>query len=148
MTRWLLLIFAIAVGMLLPVQQGVNATLKTWLGNPLYAALASFATGTTAILLYVLVMRLPLPALSQAVQAPRWAWTGGLLGVVFVTAAILLAPRLGATATASAFIAGQILASLWLDHGGLLGFAHHPMNVGRLVGVVLLLAGVILIRQF
>jgi bacterial/archaeal transporter family-2 protein len=148
MTRWLLLVFALVVGMLLPVQQGVNSTLTKSLASPLQGALISFATGTLALLVCCLALRLPLPLGGAVTTQPWWAWTGGLIGAAFVTAAIVLAPRLGATATASAVIAGQIAASLLLDHRGLLGFEEHPVNFGRLLGVLLLLVGVVLIRRF
>lgn len=148
MTRWIFLMIALVMGMFLPIQQGVNATLTSSLRNPLQGALASFAIGTFALLGLCSALQLPLPTLDKISGSPWWAWTGGLLGAVFVTTGIILAPRLGATTTAAALIAGQILASLLLDHHGLLGFNQHPISFGRLVGVVLLLTGVVLVRRF
>ena len=43
-------------------------------------------------------------------------------------------------------LAGQVAASMALDHFGLLGFPHIPFDLKRLIGSVLLLAGVYLIR--
>lgn len=148
MVRWLLLLVALSIGMFLPVQQGVNATLTRSLTHPLQGALASFGTGTLALIVCCLIMRLQLPDPTKVASAPWWAWSGGIIGAVFITASIILAPRIGATATASAIIAGQILASLLIDHHGLLGFVQHPISLGRAVGVALLLTGVILIRRF
>jgi transporter family-2 protein len=45
-------------------------------------------------------------------------------------------------------VAGQMLASLLLDHFGWLGYDLHPMNLWRLAGVILLVAGVVMIRMF
>jgi transporter family-2 protein len=148
MTRWLLLFLALVMGMFLPIQQGVNSTLTRSMASPLQGAFASFVTGTLALFVCCLAMRLPLPPMNQLVALPWWSWTGGLIGAAFITIAIVLAPRIGATATASAMIAGQILASLVLDHHGLLGFNQHPVNLGRIIGVALLLTGVVLIRKF
>ncbi len=148
MTRWIFLLLALLIGMFLPIQQGVNTTLTRSMASPLQGALASFATGTFALLAICLALRLPTPAVEKIAATPWWAWTGGLMGAAFITIGIVLAPKIGATATASAIIAGQIFASLLLDHHGLLGFNTHPISFGRLVGVVLLLAGVILIRRF
>ncbi len=148
MSRWLWLLAALCMGMFLPVQQGVNATLTRSLAGPLQGAFVSFAVGTLALIVCCAAMGQPLPEMKQLASTPWWSWTGGLIGAVFITLAIMLAPRIGATATASAIIAGQILASLVIDHHGLLGFVQHPMNFGRTLGVVLLLVGVVLIRRF
>jgi transporter family-2 protein len=48
----------------------------------------------------------------------------------------------------SLIIAGQMSASLFLDHFGWLGFQVHPVSGLKMLGVVLLLGGVVLIRLF
>jgi len=45
-------------------------------------------------------------------------------------------------------VAGQMLASLVLDHFGLIGYPIHPLSGMRMLGVMMLLGGVILIRWF
>ncbi|MFX5964690.1 DMT family transporter [Acinetobacter baumannii] len=45
-------------------------------------------------------------------------------------------------------MAGQILCSVLLDQFGVLGFPKHTINVQRLLGIILLAAGVFLIRRF
>jgi transporter family-2 protein len=45
-------------------------------------------------------------------------------------------------------VAGQMMASLALDHFGWLGYQVHPANGLRMLGVVLLVGGVVLIRLF
>jgi len=44
-------------------------------------------------------------------------------------------------------VGGQMIASLIVDHYGLLGFAREPVDVTRLVGVALLLGGIFLIAR-
>ena len=60
---------------------------------------------------------------------------------------IYLAPRLGATSMLAWLLAGQMLASLLLDHYGWLGFPEQPINWTRLLGVSLLIAGALLVRS-
>jgi bacterial/archaeal transporter family-2 protein len=48
----------------------------------------------------------------------------------------------------AAIIAGQSLASLVIDHYGWVSFEEHPVTPGRPVGLVLLAAGVPLVRIF
>ncbi len=79
--------------------------------------------------------------------APAWVYIGGLLGVVYVVAVIFLAPKLGGLLTFALAIAGQLLAALLLDHLGWL-YPQRPINLLRLLGVVLLVGGVWLIRRY
>lgn len=138
---------ALLAGALVSVQLGVNTQLRGYLGDPVYAALVSFLVGTLALTGYILVRRLPWPDLHSAVQGPGWIWIGGVLGAFFVLISVLLAPRLGAAVFLGLTILGQLVASLLMDHYGLLGFEQQPMNLWRGVGAVLLIVGVVLIRS-
>lgn len=111
------------------------------------AAAVSFLVGTLALAVAVLLSRQEVPALSGATQAPWWAWTGGLLGAFLVAASIILTPRLGAATTVTFIIAGQILASIILDHFGLLNLPVHPVTLQRLGGAALVIAGVVVVLR-
>jgi bacterial/archaeal transporter family-2 protein len=141
-----LLLLAILAGAILPVQAGVNAQLRVTLGDPLAATLVSFLIGTAALALVVVGARVPLPLNEALGRAPWWHWTGGVLGAVYVAAAIMLAPRLGAATLIAAVVAGQMLASLVLDHYALVGFAPNPISPQRLIGAALVIGGVALVR--
>jgi transporter family-2 protein len=136
---------AMGAGALLTVQAGVNATLGNRLGNLLQSAVVSLCVSAAAIVVCALAVRVPLPDRQALASAPWWAWTGGLVGAVFVPAGILLAPKLGSAAFMGLIIAGQLLCALLVDHCALIGFAEHPLNAGRLLGAALLAAGVSLI---
>ncbi len=141
-----LLLLAALAGALLPVQAGVNAQFRITLGDPLAATLTSFLIGSLALGLVTLGARIPLH-LGQALgRTPWWHWTGGLLGAVYVALIIVLAPRLGAAALIAAVVAGQMLASLALDHWALVGFAPHPLSLQRALGAALVIGGVALVR--
>ena len=129
----LLCALAFAAGVVLVVQVGVNATLRTGLGGPVAAALASFLVGSAALALLLLANG-AWPARSQLLAAPAWAWAGGVLGAFYVVSTIVLGPRLGAAALLSLVILGQLLTSLVVDHYGWLGFPEHPMTLTRLRG--------------
>lgn len=145
---WFFLFLALLAGMVLPVQTGVNSQLSRLVGNSTLAALISFSVGTIGLLIYSLVLRVPLPALTEVTRAPFWVWTGGLVGAFFIVTTTTLASKMSITVMVSLIIAGQLLVSLILDHYGLLGFAVQRITLWRVVGVILLLAGVILIRRF
>lgn len=132
----------------MPLQAGVNSQLARWVGHPVLAALVSFVVGTLALAAYCAAVRPQLPTLGSLSQTPWWVWVGGLFGAFFVAAAATFAPRLGAATFISITIAGQMLAAVLIDHYGLLGFQPRPVGLMRLLGVLLLVAGVALVRKF
>lgn len=143
----LFLLLALAAGVLLPVQAGLNAQLRAALGSPVAAALVSFLVGTAGLATVALLLRTPLPLGRAWATATPWQWSGGLIGAVYVLAAIVLAPRLGAATLIAAVVAGQMITSLVLDQYGLVGFPVHSLTLVRLLGAVLVIAGVILIQR-
>jgi transporter family-2 protein len=142
----ILVLIAFVIGMMLPLQAGINAQLRNGLGHPLLAAFASFAVGTVALLLVTIAARARLSA-SPLSDIPWWQWTGGLLGAIYIVAAVVLAPRMGAAALIAAIVAGQMTTSLVLDTRGWGGFAQQPLTPARLFGGVLVIAGVLLITR-
>lgn len=146
--KWMFVLFALVAGALMPVQAGVNLRLKESLGDPIWAAAASFAVGTLALLAYGLVSKVPLPSPGMFTSAPIWAWTGGLLGGFFVFAIIVLAGNLGAATMMAWLLTGQFLAAVLLDHFGLISFSVHTISWQRVLGVMLLICGATLINKY
>jgi len=130
-------------GGLLGAQPSVNGYLGRQLSHPLQASLISFGTGTVILLVMcALSGNLPPVFSTPARQLPWWAWTGGGIGVVLVTTSLILVPRIGSLPWFAAVMTGQTVAALLLDHFGLLGNPKSPASVTRIVGTLLLVAGV------
>lgn len=146
--RPMIMLTALLAGALMPVQAGVNARLRGYLGDPLVASLVSFCVGTIALLAFIAVTRTPLPSLAAASAAPWWTWLGGALGAFFVAVTVILAFKLGATGLMAWIIAGQLIASILLDHTGALGFAVREVSWQRLAGAFLLFAGAVLVNEY
>ncbi len=144
MNTWYV-VLAVLAGVVLPVQVGVNTTLRNGIGSPIVAALVSFAVGSVCLLAYALATRAAWPTVQMLSKPPLWAWTGGALGAFFVATTIIVAPKLGAANLVCLTIAAQLLASLLLDHYGLIGFAQHGINTTRIIGALLLIAGTAMI---
>jgi transporter family-2 protein len=68
-----------------------------------------------------------------------------LFGAVYVTVAILTVRTLGVSGLTAIVISGQLVAAVVIDRFGLLGIAKQPISVSRVVGLVLLIAGVLLV---
>ena len=148
MATWPYLAFAIAAGAMLPIQFGINAQLAHWIDSPLRATLVSFSVGTVALLAAVLAFARSWPGSDRVGSAPWWVWIGGLLGAFYVLGSIVTAPRLGAATLVAGILAGQAVASLLVDHFGWVGFDENPITPGRLAGMSLVAAGVVLVRVF
>ena len=129
------------------LQAPTNARMMTAVGSPVNAAFVSFAVGTAALgILAVLLQTRPDMAASRAL--PWYAWVGGLYGAIFVVAAAWGVPRLGVATTIILMVAGQLLLSVVLDHFGAMGMPKQPISLGRVAGVGLVIAGVLMVRKF
>ena len=141
------IILSILAGCVLPFQGTINGRLGKSIDSPVYASFISFVIGTIALLVFSLATQPPLKLSSLRTPHP-FEWTGGLLGAFYVLVVILMLPRLGAALTFSLIVAGQIVISVWLDHIGFLGALPHPINLPKVLGVLLIIGGVILVRKF
>lgn len=141
-----LLALAVIAGAVVPFQSAINANLGRGLGHPLWATLASLMVSIIVLLPVILALRLPLPSLAFISKAPLWMWAGGAFGVCFISLALMLLPKLGASGFIALAMAGQILASLVLDHFGLFGLVERQLTTPRVLGALLLIGGVVLIQ--
>jgi bacterial/archaeal transporter family-2 protein len=135
------------LGFILPVQVCVNAQLARFVNSSILAALVSFAVGTIFLIVSVVFLKVPLPALAQINKMPIWAFLGGLIGASAVLGSIIAGPKIGALALVGTLLIGQLVASVLIDHFGWLGFPIQKVNIVRLVGVLLLVSGFFLIRR-
>ena len=78
---------------------------------------------------------------------PVWIWGGGLIGAAVVLGSIIAGPKIGALALVGILLVGQLIASVLIDHFGLLGFPMQKINIVRIFGILLLLGGFYLIRN-
>ncbi len=143
--NYLFLLLAFLTGVAITVQAGINANLRSAMGNPVLASAISFVVGLVFLLGFLLVSRAPVPSLDTIRQVSWWKWTGGLIGAVYVTTVILSVPKIGTANLVSLSVAGQLLAAVVLDHYGMLGFAVHPANSWRLIGILLIIGGALLV---
>jgi len=134
-------------GLSFVMQQIVNTNLKSGLDSPLWAAFVSYAGGTLLVALLLLATQQGIPS-RQAVAGTSWpSWLGGAFGLVYVLLSIVLISRVSAATFIALIVAGEMLTSVTFDHFGLLGLTKHPIDAMRVVGALLLLAGVVLIRK-
>jgi bacterial/archaeal transporter family-2 protein len=136
--------FLLLVGSLLALQAAANVQLSTAMTSPFGAS--ALQLGIAAALLVALAgVAGSLGAVELLGDAEPWTLAGGLGSAVYITAGILLFPRVGALVAVGLFIAGQMLASLLLDGFGWLGVPREPLGAAALLGAAAVVAGAWLI---
>jgi transporter family-2 protein len=136
------LLTAIAGG-LIALQAPINAGLGRATGS-LPAALVSFTIGTLALAALVVVSG-KADGLGSTFDVSWYYLLGGLLGAVYVANALVAVSSIGAGGVAAATVTGQLTASVAIDRLGLFGLDQVPLSPERVIGVLLLLAGTVLV---
>ncbi len=141
-------LFVALAGALNAVQSGSNATLAKSLGRPwLVGVLVSLITAA-ALAAGLLATGARVPDAGRFATAPWWAWTGGLCGACYVVSTLFFAERMGAGLFTGLTITAGIIASIIVDHFGLVGFPQHSASLLRISGAALMVAGLALVARF
>ena len=146
--RYLLMFLTLVIGGLIPIQAVLNTRLGRQVGGPLMGSLMSFTVGI--ICLFILNMGLNPSAVLQlkpATVAPWYLWLGGVLGAIFVGYITWVNQQQGVALTFALVVSGQIFVSLIIDHFGLLGSEIRTITLEKLLGAVLIIAGLVLIKK-
>ncbi len=138
--------FLLLVGALLALQAGANVQLAAAMAHPVGASALQLSIGAALLTVLAAVLG-SLGALGTLDDVAAWHLVGGLGSAVYITAGILLFPRLGAVMTVGLFIAGQMLVSLALDATGALGVARAAVGAAGAAGAVAVTAGAALIAR-
>ncbi|KAA8746795.1 DMT family transporter [Corynebacterium tuscaniense] len=142
----MLILAAMAVGAVIPAQTAVNSRLRTSVGAPLPTSFYSFTVAfLCAVTLAVAISGFRWDFAAAAAE-PWWVWIGGVMGTVFLTGNVLLFPRLGSVETVVIPILGQVIMALVIDQFGIFGAPQTEASALRLLGAVVVLAGIVCIH--
>ena len=145
--RILLALYVIALGALTSVETGANAKLATTLGGPLWPGVLFSAITVALFAVGAFALGGPFPV-GQLGAAPWWAWIGGLVSAGYILAMLTAPQVMGAGLFTGLSVTAAIVASVALDHFGLVGFPVHPAGAFRLLGAALMVAGITLVAIF
>jgi bacterial/archaeal transporter family-2 protein len=146
MNNFLLIIFALVAGALVPLQLTFNGQLGGVTKNAFTASLIVFLVGTVALSIILIAMRPQLPALADLAAAPKTVWLGGLIATFYIIAVVVITPRLGVGLTVSLILVAQLCTGVLLDHLGAFGNPQHSFTLWRACGLAMMIGGVVLIR--
>ena len=143
-------VLGLLAGAVLPLQGAINAQLQRDIGSPPAVGTISFAVATLTIAIVLVVLlalrRTPTPQLRPLRAMPWWGWLGGFCAATYVTATFLLIPTIGAAVTVALTVTGQQLASAFIDRNGWFRMPRRPLTAPRIGGLVLLIAGSVLVQ--
>jgi transporter family-2 protein len=142
----MLTLVALVTGGLIALQAPINAEAASRLGHPLAAATMSFCVGTMVLIVLTAVFARHSHLGALKTMPLYMLIGGGLLGAIYVTVTLVLAPRIGVAAVMALGIAGQLVTALLIDRLGLFELLERGLSAGRVSGAVLVLAGALMVR--
>lgn len=138
---WILPLVILA-GMGLSTEAGLLGPLGEEAGH-MWATLTIFGIGSILLTFGLIFTR---HRLAMIFSQPRWMLSGGILGPVYVGALTVATPHIGVGLTMVGILFGQVGASLAIDHWGLLGSEHRPVDRYRVAALIAILAALWLIH--
>ena len=119
------------------IQSQMLGVLEQRIGALGTAIMALVIGGVVGIVLFLIVR----PDLGAWREAPWWAWFAGAAGFVVVLGISFAVPRIGITPTLSVVIAVQLVVGVVLEQTGWLQSADRPLDVLRVLGLVMVAGG-------
>jgi transporter family-2 protein len=143
----LFVLLAVITGALIPVQAATNTAFSKSIGNPYITAVTVFSMGLACTLVFLFATRTPFPTVGKLAAAPWYGYAGGLIIAFYVIIITILTPRLGVGPAIGLIVTGQILCAVAIDHFGLFNAAVRTITLPRVMGVLLMIAGVYLVMK-
>lgn len=136
------IIFILLVGLVGGVAVGIQAPLSSLMSQRLGVLESIFIVhigGALAALGLLLIFG---SNFSLWRMVPWYAFGAGVFGLVVISAMSYMIPRAGVAASLIILLAGQLLIGTVLDHFGWLGAAQRPLDLTRVLGLSVVMAGV------
>jgi len=136
--------FALLSGFVVPIQSATNSYLAKALANPFLGTCISLLVSLAVIIPILLLNKVQVPNLNTWVELPLWSWIGGIMGVIFISSALILSPKIGVNAFIACVILGQLFSSMMIDKFGLFQMPVQEISMVRILSLVLITVGVLL----
>ena len=147
MNNLIYVLAAIVIGIGVSLQPPINSVMARTLNSPLLSASISLFISVNAAALLWLFLDKGSTDLSQIKTLPWWVLCGGLIGLLFVAGSIVVAPVTGIALFFVCVVAGQLIGGSVMDQFGLFGLPVKSINITKLIGLLLVIAGAILVQN-
>lgn len=139
------------IGMLLAVIAGSFVSLQTIFNNQVNSKAGSWAT-TTLVLGMGFIASLAASLIFEGKgtfslqHMQPWYWVSGAIGVGVVFCLVQGIRILGPTFATSIVLIAQLTTALLFDTAGWLGLERIPLTPGKIIGVLVIIAGIIVYK--
>ena len=131
-------------GLGIPLMAALNGGLGYRLQNPPFAVTILFLVGLMSSVIYLLANGGVTKTLTST-AIPWYLYAGGIFVMFYISTITWVAPRFGISNAISFVLLGQLMAMSLIDHFGLVGVPMQALSLQRILGLVLMAAGVYLV---
>ena len=138
---------AVVIGTCLAIQPIFNTTVAKFTGSMWYAALCSLSVSITLVL-FICFMSDRFATLrgGNAAQIPKLYILAGICGIIILAFTVYCITKIGPVLTASITVTVQMTVATITAHYGWFGLTQEPINIIKIIGILLLVAGVVLVK--
>jgi transporter family-2 protein len=125
----------------IPLIGVLNSGVARSVGNPFAATAIMFAIA----MIVAFGLTLPFyghPTVAQLGSAPPVSYAAGLLIGFYALSATIIIPRFGAASFVAFILIAQLVTSAVVDQFGLFGMPTRPIDLTRLVGLIVIATGI------
>ena len=133
--------WSLLAGAGIPLIGVLNSGVARSVGNPYAATAIMFAIAALVALGLALSLH-GHPTMAQLGSAPPISYGAGLLIGFYGLSATIIIPRLGAASFIAFILVAQLVTSAAVDQFGLFGMARRPIDITRMVGLIVIVAGI------
>ena len=131
-------------GILIPIMAALSGALGRTLDNP-WAAAAIVSVGATALVLAFTLATGSMTVSWETLKHARPLQLLAGIGFAFYLLSITwVGPRFGIGNAVMFVLGGQIISSALIDHFGLFGAPHKPVDLLRAAGLVIMAVGIVI----
>ncbi|WP_119065330.1 DMT family transporter [Aggregatilinea lenta] len=139
MTLFLIVLFGLIGGVAVGIQSPISSQISQRLGGSLESVFIVHLSGT--LIAGALLLLKGEAQFGNWRVLPWYAAIAGVFGVIVISAINFTIPRIGATASVTLVVAGQLIIGLIIDQFGWFETSVREIDVSRLLGVAVLLLG-------
>jgi transporter family-2 protein len=142
MHNTLYIALAFAMGLIMSIYLPMNSSVAKYLGSTITANVTFFFVALLTSIV-ILLLSGQFNAINHLKDVPAYLYLTGFISAFVVLGTTFLIPHIGARKFFILLITGQILMAIVVSHFGLLESPQDPVNLKKMIGAVLVLAGAI-----
>ena len=142
MQNTIYLLLAFSMGLIMSIYLPMNSSVAKYIGSSITANVTFFAVALLASVLIFLLSG-QFNTINHLKDVPAFLYLTGFISAFVVLGTTFLIPHIGARKFFILLITGQILMAIVVSHFGILESARDPINIKKMIGAVLVLAGAI-----